>query len=127
MIQSLVNILNGDYENTNPLMKKLFFMIAELFGGKSRLSDLFPKMKDKINDFYAKEFKLIPEKRSAISSVCSDYELTDKDFTKKNPPEFEKNFTDKDNVLFSADGLQASLIKKLGGTEKAFGAKSVRR
>ncbi len=74
LIEDLGNILSGKFEDIkNPFIKKVFFMVAELFGGKSRLFKKFPGKEKEINDFYAKQFELSAEQEEWISYMKKSY------------------------------------------------------
>jgi len=75
-MESLKNMLNGDYENMNPMIKKFFFMIAEFLGGKNspRLTKMLGKKgMEKLASFYAKEFKISAEKKETIRTIYKGY------------------------------------------------------
>ncbi|MBU0627441.1 hypothetical protein KKH82_08805 [Patescibacteria group bacterium] len=50
----------------------------------------------KINDFYAKEFKISSEKKSTIASLNEKY-ISKKNTPRKNTPEFNDIFDEKYN------------------------------
>jgi hypothetical protein len=93
------------------MMRKLFFMIAEFFGGKKRLAEKFPKKLDTINDFYAKEFKISADKITSIKNIYNSYQNKSKNFTtepenKENPI---KDAFSKKLVWLNAKELEASI------------------
>ena len=80
LMESFKNMMKGDYENMNPMIKKIFFMIAELFRGK----EWFQKMlgangMKKLAEFYAKEFKLSAEKKDEVEEIYKKYQSGAKD------------------------------------------------
>jgi len=75
-VESIKNRLNGDYENMNPAIRKIFFMIAEFLGGKNseRLKKfLGEKGMKKLAEFYAKEFTLSAEKKDEVEKIHKNY------------------------------------------------------